>query len=183
MIIQYPVLGAARRWKLAYVLCAVLSGAACSQSAQINETARREAEAMAKDATASYEKAQGAISLRNKYSWEMAVDVSDQQTRNAKFASAAKDLETARDKFSQASAKMSEALNGQKAFDNELATRLSRTSEAYKEWSELAEYERKTWQEASDMTDPKALREKLSEAQKKQQQKKEVVMARLRASG
>jgi hypothetical protein len=180
---QLPNLRPIRRAKLAYVLCVALLSAGCGQSAQINEAARREAEATANDATASYKKAQDIVSLGNKYSWEMAVDVNDQQTRNAKFTSAAKELEAARDKFSQASVKMREALNGQKAFDNELATRLSRMSDAYKRWSELAEFERKAWQEASAMTDPKAIREKLTEAQKQQQKMNEELMSMMRGIG
>jgi hypothetical protein len=177
---QAPNLCSTHWRKLVYVLCAVLLSTGCSQSPQINETARQEAEAISNDAAASYKKAQGIVSLENKYSWEMAVDVNDQQTRNAKFASAAKELEAARDKFMQASAKMREALNGQKAFDNELATRLSRKSELYKLWSEVAEFERKTWQESAGINDPKKLRETLTEAQKEQKKMSEELMSATR---
>lgn len=162
------------------MLCAVLLSAGCNQSPRINEMARQEADATIDDALASYNKAQRIISLENNYSWEMTVEVNDQPTQNAKFAYAAGELETARDKFLQASAKMREALNGQKAFDNELATRLSRMSEAYQRWSELAEFERRNWQEASGLTDSGALREKLTEAQKKQQKMSEELMSMMR---
>ena len=141
---QNSTLCSLHRRKIIYLLCAVLLSIGCSQSPKINETARQEAEATANEATAIYKKAQEIISFENKYSWQMTIDVNDEKTRNAKFVSAAKELETARDKFLLASTKMREALNGQKAFDNELATRLSRMSNAYKQWSEMAEFARKT---------------------------------------
>ena len=112
----------------------------------------------------------------------MAIEVNDEKTRNAKFVSAAKELETARDKFLLASTKIREAMNGQKAFDNEQATRLSRMSNAYKQWSEMAEFERKTLQEASGMTDLKKLREKFTEAQKAWEKMNEDLMSSIRSA-
>jgi hypothetical protein len=75
---------------------------------------------------------------------------------------------------------MREALNGQKAFDNELATRLSRMSGVYKLWAEMAEFERQTWQESAGINDPKKLREKLTEAQKVQKKMSEELMSTIR---
>ena len=166
----------------AYLVSVLLLSAGCSKSA-INETARKEAEAIAKEATGVYEKSQGSISLRNPYTWQAAIEVNDEQTRKGKFVAAAKQLEQARDKFLEASTKMTEALNGQKAFDNQLATQLSRTQRLYQAWSELAEFEMKTWQDASSMSDTKLLTDKLKEAHKKQQKLNEVVTASIQGIG
>jgi hypothetical protein len=153
--------------KLYSLLCAVLLSISCAQSPKINETARQEAETLANEASAIYKKSQQAISFDNKYSWKMAVDVNDAKIRNEKFLSAAKDLESAREKFLQASTKMTEAMNGQTRFDSEEARNLSRKSDTYKMWADMAELERKTLQEASAVTDTKALSQKLTEAQEK----------------
>lgn len=155
------------RRKFFSLLCAVLLCISCTKSPKINETARQEAETLAKEATAVYEKSQQTISFKNKYSWEMAINVDDAKTRNGKFLSAAKDLELAKEKFLQASAKMTEAMNGQTKFDSDEAKKLSQKSQTYKMWSEMAEFERKTLQDATLVSDPKPLQQKLTEAQEK----------------
>ena len=169
--------------KFVCLLCAVLLAIGCSLSPKINETAKQEAETIANDASRIYQKAQEIVSMEIEYGWSLILEVNDTKTRNEKFISAAKELETARDKFLQASAKMNEALNGQKKYDNEQATRLSRMSEAYKRFSERAEFERKTWQEASTLTDPKLLRQKLTEAQKIQNKMTKDLMSFMRGIG
>ena len=166
------------------VLCTVvLAITACSRSPEINETVRKEAETIADQASAAYKEARSSVSLDNKYSWQGAIEVNDEKTRNEKFTAAAKGLEVARDKFLDASKKMKDALGGQAAFDNKLATRVSRTSEAYKYWSDLAEFERKTWKDAAETTDANVLKQNLSVAQQKQQKMNEVLMAMMQGIG
>ena len=65
---------------------------ACSRSPQINETARKEAEAIADEATVAYKDARRSVSLDNKYSCQGAIEINDEPTRNEKFTTAARDL-------------------------------------------------------------------------------------------
>jgi hypothetical protein len=169
--------------KIYGLLCLALLSIGCAQAPKINAAARQEAETLANDATALYKKSQQAISFDNKYSWKMAVDMDDAKTRNGKFLSAAKDLESARDKFLQASTKMTEAMNGQTRLDSDEAGNLSRMSRAYKLWSDMAELERKTLQDASVMTDPKALDQKLTEAQENRDKMNKDLMEIIRLAG
>lgn len=108
--------------------------------------------------------------------------MNDAKTRNEKFLTAAKDLESARDKFLQASTKMTEAMGGQDRLDSEEAGNLSRRSGAYKMWSDMAELERKALQEASTMIDTKAIHQKLDETQEKRDKMNKDLMELIRLS-
>lgn len=172
----------ARRRTLYGVLLIILLGISCAQTPKIDEMARKEAESLANEASALYKKSQQSVSFDNKYSWMMAVGVDDAKTRNGKFASAAKDLDSTRDKFLQASTKMTEAMNGQTRLDSEEARDLWNRSNSYKMWAEMAEFERKTLQEATAVTDPKALEKKMTEAQEERDQMNKNLMAQMRVS-
>lgn len=161
--------------KLFSLLCAVLLCVSCTKLPKINEAARQEAETLAKDATASYEKSQKSVSFANKYSWQ--VDVDDAKTRSGKFLAAAKDLELARDKFLQASTKIAEAMNGQTSFDSDEARYLWQKSRGYKAWSDMAEFERTALQDAAAMTDTKTQNQKLTVAQEKRDEMNKELMA------
>ena len=152
------------RKKLGALVCLALLSIGCG-SAKIDTAAQKEGETLANEASAVYKKSQQSISFDNKYSWDTAVNMDDEKTRNGKFTAAAKDLEAAKDKFSQASAKMKQAMNGQDKFASAETKTLAQKSQTYKMWSDLAEFERKTLQDASTMTDKKALIQKLTEAQ------------------
>lgn len=165
------------------LLCAILLCISCTKLPKINETARQEAETLAKDAAAVYEKSQQAVSFQNKYTWMSAISMDDVKTRSAKFLSAAKDLESAKDKFSQASAKMTEAMNGQTRLDSDEARYLHSKSTAYKMWAEMADFESKTLRDASNVTDKKALEQKLTEAQEKRDKLNKELMEYMRVWG
>lgn len=51
------------------LLCIALLCISCAQSPKINETARKEAETLANDASNIYKKSQQSISFDNKYTW------------------------------------------------------------------------------------------------------------------
>ena len=131
--------------KIICLLWAVLliSGCGSSQSAKFNEAARKEADTAENEGVTAYKRAVESISLENRYGVESAMTMSDWKTNKAKFAAAARDYETARDKFALASTKMREAINGQRSFDNKRAGFLERSSTAFELWSEMAEFERK----------------------------------------
>lgn len=170
--------------KIICLLWAVLLiiGCGSSQSAKINEAARKEAETAEKEAVTAYKKAGESISLENRYSVEFATTMGDWKTNKAKFAAAAKDYETARDKFALASTKMREAMSGQASFDNKEAGFLGRSSEAFKLWSEMAEFERKTCQDWSEAKDPKAIKDNLDAAVKARRKMNDEVMSMIRAT-
>lgn len=170
--------------KIICLLWAVLLiiGCGSSQSVKINEAARKEAETAEKEAVTAYTKAGQSISLENRYGVEMATTMGDWKTNKAKFAAAAKDYETARDKFALASTKMREAMGGQASFDNKEAGFLGRSSEAFKLWSEMAEFERKTCQDWSEAKDPKAIKDNLDAAVKARKKMNDEVMSMIRAA-
>ena len=169
--------------KTIWLLCAVLLIAGCgsSQSAKINEAARKEAQTAENEAVKAYTRAVESVSLENRYGVEMAATMGDWKTNKAKFAAAAKDYGTARDKYSLASTKMREAMNGQASFDNKEAGFLGRSSEAFKLWSEMAEFERKTCQDWSEAKDPKAIQDNLDMAIKARKKMNDEVMSMMRA--
>jgi hypothetical protein len=154
----------------------------CGSSPKINDAALREGEALGKEASALYEKAQTDISLANKYTWQAWVDVRSAKDRDQQLTATAKELEAVRDKFAAASSKMKEALNGQKPFDSNEAKHASKMSEAYRQWSEMVEFERKTWQESVGVADAKALNDKLTDATNKYKKMNEDVMASIKAA-
>jgi hypothetical protein len=162
--------------KIICLLWAALLIAGCGRSVKFNEVARKEAEAAENEAVTAYTKAGKSISLENRYS----VATGDSKTLKAKLAAAARDYETARDKFALASTKMREAMNGQMSFDNKEAGFLGRSSEAYKLWSEMAEFERKTCQDWSEAKDPKAIEDNLDVAVKARKKMSDGVMSMLR---
>jgi hypothetical protein len=69
-------------------------------------------------------------------------------------------------------------MNGQMSFDNKEARFLGRSSEAYKLWSEMAEFERKTCQDWSQAKDPKAIEANLDVAVKARNKMSDAVMSR-----
>jgi mevalonate pyrophosphate decarboxylase len=77
---------------------------------------------------------------------------------------------------------MTEAMNGQASFDSDEARILFRKSDTYKMWAEMAELERKTLQEASTMTDTKAMTQKLTETQEKRDKLNKVLMESIKAA-
>jgi len=170
--------------KIICLLWAVLFliGCGSSQSVKINEGARKEAETAEKEAVTAYKKAGESISLENRYGVEMATTMGDWKTTKAKFAAAARDYETARDKFALASTKMREAMNGQASFDNKEVGFLGRSSAAFKLWSEMAEFERKTCQDWSEAKDPKAIQDNLDAAVKARKKMNDEVMSMIRAA-
>ena len=165
--------------KTLWLLCAVLLIVGCgrSQSAKFNEAARKEAETAKNEAVKAYTRAVESISLENRYGVEMATTMGNWKTNKAKFAAAARDYETARDKFALASTKMREAMNGQASFDNKEAKFLGRSSEAFKLWSEMAEFERKTCQDWSEAKDPKTIQDNLDVAVKARKKMNDAVMS------
>lgn len=165
------------------LLCAFLFCVSCTNLPKINETARQEAETLAKEATALYEKSQQPVSFQNKYTWMSAISMDDAKTRSGKFLSVAKGLESAKDKFLQASAKMTEALNGQTRFDSDDAKKLQGKSQIYKMWAEMADFESKSLQDASAVTDKKALEQKMTEAQEKRDKMNKELMEYIRVRG
>lgn len=160
------------------LLGAVLLIVGCGRSVKVNEAARKEAEAAENEAVTAYTRAGKSISLENRYS----VAIGDWKTNKAKLAAAAKDYETARDKFALASTKMREAMNGQASFDNKEAGFLGRSSTAYKLWSEMAEFERKTCQDWSEAKDPKAIQDNLDAAVKARKKMNDEVMSMIRSA-
>ena len=170
--------------RLICLLCAVLLIAGCgsSRSVKINEVARQEAETAENEAVAAYKKALESISLENRYGVEMATTMGDWKTSKAKFAAAARDYETARDKFALASTKMREAMNGQASFDNKRVGYLGRTSTAFKLWSEMAEFERKTCQDWSEAKGPKAIQDNLDVALKARKKMNDEVTSMIRSA-
>ena len=166
------------------LLCAVLLIVGCgsSRSARFNEMARMEAETAENEGGTAYTKAIESISLDNRYGVEMATTMGDWKTNKAKFAAAARDYETARDKFALASTKMREAMNGQASFDNKRAAYLGRRSTAFKLWSEMAEFERKTCQDWSEAKNPKAIQDNLDVALKARKQMNGEVMSMIRSA-
>ena len=170
--------------KTIWLLCAVLLTVGCgsSQSAKINEAARMEAETAGNEAVTAYNRAGKSISLENRYAAESAATLGDWKTNKAKFAAAARDYETARDKFALASTKMREAMNGQASFDNKRAAYLGRRSTAFKLWSEMAEFERKTCQDWSEAKNPKAIQDNLDVALKARKQMNGEVMSMIRSA-
>ena len=170
--------------KTIWLLCAVLLIAGCgsSQSAKINEAARKEAQTAENEAVKAYTRAVESVSLENRYGVEMAATMGDWKTNKAKFAAAAEDYDTARVKFALASTKMREAMNGQASFDNKEAGSLGRSSEAFKLWSEMAEFERKTCQDWSEAKDPKAIQDNLDVAVKARKKMNDEVMSMIRAA-
>jgi len=170
--------------KTIWLLCAVLLIAGCgrSQSVKINEAARKEAQTAENDAVTAYKRAGESISLENRYGVEMATTMGDWKTNKAKFAAAAEDYDTARVKFALASTKMREAMNGQASFDNKEAKFLGRSSEAFKLWSEMAEFERKTCQDWSEAKDPKTIQDNLDVAVKARKKMNDAVMSMMRAA-
>jgi len=169
--------------KTIWLLCAVLLIAGCGslKPAKFNEGARQEAETAENEAVAAYKKAVESISLENRYGVEMATTMGEWKTNKAKFAAAAEDYDTARVKFALASTKMREAMNGQASFDNKEAGSLGRSSEAFKLWSEMAEFERKTCQDWSEAKDPKAIQDNLDMAIKARKKMNDEVMSMMRA--
>jgi len=165
------------------LLCAVLLIVGCgsSRSARFNEMARMEAEKAENEGGTAYTKAIESISLDNRYGVEIATTMGDWKTNKAKFAAAAEDYDTARVKFALASTKMREAMNGQASFDNKEAGSLGRSSEAFKLWSEMAEFERKTCQDWSEAKDPKAIQDNLDMAIKARKKMNDEVMSMMRA--
>ena len=160
----------------------LIVGCGSSKSVSINETARKEAETAENEAVAAYKKAVESVSLENRYGVEMTATIGDWKTNRAKFAAAATDYRTARDKFSLASTKMREAMNGQASFDNKEAGSLGRSSEAFKLWAEMAEFERKTCQGWSEAKDPKAIQDNLDVAVKARKKMNDEVMSMFRAA-
>ena len=161
------------------LLCAVLLIVGCgsSRSARFNEMARMEAEKAENEGGTAYTKAIESISLDNRYGVEIATTMGDWKTNKAKFAAAAEDYDTARVKFALASTKMREAMNGQASFDNKEAKFLGRSSEAFKLWSEMAEFERKTCQDWSEAKDPKTIQDNLDVAVKARKKMNDAVMS------
>jgi hypothetical protein len=170
--------------KIICLLWAVLLIVGCgrSQSAKINEAARMEAETAGNEAVTAYKRAGESISLENRYGAAMAATIGDWKTNKAKFAAAAEDYDTARVKFALASTKMREAMNGQASFDNKEAGFLGRSSEAFKLWSEMAEFERKTCQDWSEAKDPKAIQDNLDVAVKARKKMNDAVMSMMRSA-
>ena len=170
--------------KTIWLLCAVLLIAGCgsSQSAKINEAARKEAQTAENEAVKAYTRAVESVSLENRYGVEMATTMGEWKTNKAKFAAAAEDYDTARVKFALASTKMREAMNGQASFDNKEAGSLGRSSEAFKLWSEMAEFERKTCQDWSEAKNPKAIQDNLDVALKARKQMNGEVMSMIRSA-
>lgn len=170
--------------KFIFLLCGVLLIVGCgsSRAVKINETARKEAGMAETDAVTAYTKAVESISLENRYGVEIATTMGEWKTNKAKFAAAAKNYETARDKFALASTKMREAMNGQASVDNKEAGFLGRSSEAYKLWSEMAEFERKTCQDWSEARDPKAIQDNLDVAVKARKKMNDEVMSMIRSA-
>jgi hypothetical protein len=170
--------------KIICLLWAVLLIVGCgrSQSVKINEVARQEAETAENEAVAAYKKAVEGISLENRYGVEMATTMGNWKTNKAKFAAAARDYETARDKFALASTKMREAMNGQASFDNKRVGYLGRSSTAFKLWSEMAEFERKTCQDWSEAKDPKAIQANLDVVVKARKKMNDEVMSTIRSA-
>jgi hypothetical protein len=170
--------------KTIWLLCAVLLIIGCgkSQSAKFNEAARMEGETAGNEAVTAYNRAGKSISLENRYAAESAATLGDWKTNKAKFAAAAGNYETARDKFALASTKMREAMNGQASFDNKEARFLGRSSEAFKLWSEMAEFERKTCQDWSEAKDPKAIQDNLDVAVKARNKMSDAVMSMMRSA-
>jgi hypothetical protein len=170
--------------KIIYLLCAVLLIVGCgrSQSAKFNEVARKEADTAENEAVKAYTRAIESISLDNRYGVEMATTMGNWKTNKAKFAAAARDYETARDKFALASTKMREAMNGQASFDNKRVAYLGRSSTAFKLWSEMAEFERKTCQDWSEAKDPKAIQDNLDVAVKARKKMNDAVMSMMRSA-
>jgi hypothetical protein len=162
------------------LLWAVLLIVGCGKSAKFNQAARMEAETAGNEAVTAYKRAGESISLENRYGAESAATIGDWKTNKAKFAAAAGNYETARDKFALASTKMREAMNGQASFDNKEARFLGRSSEAFKLWSEMAEFERKTCQDWSQAKDPKAIQDNLEVAVKARNKMNDAVMSMMR---
>jgi hypothetical protein len=160
----------------------LIVGCGSSKSVSINETARKEAETAENEAVAAYKKAVESVSLENRYGVEMTATIGDWKTNRAKFAATAKDYGTARDKYSLASTKMREAMNGQASFDNNEAGYLGRSSEAFKLWAEMAEFERKTCQGWSEEKDPKSIQNNLDVAVKARKKMNDEVMSMIRAA-
>jgi hypothetical protein len=170
--------------KTIWLLCAVLLIVGCgrSQSVKFNETARKEADTAENEAVAAYTRAVESISLDNRYGVELATTMGDWKTNKAKFAAAAEDYDTARVKFALASTKMREAMNGQASFDNKRAAFLGRSSEAFKLWSEMAEFERKTCQDWSEAKDPKAIQDNLDVVLKARKKMNDEVTSMIRSA-
>ena len=170
--------------KIICLLWAVLLIIGCgrSQSVKINETARKEAETAENEAVKAYKRAVESISLENRYGVEMATTMGDWKTNKAKFTAAARNYETARDKFALTSTKMREAMNGQASFDNKRAAYLGRSSTAFKLWSEMAEFERKTCQDWSEAKDPKAIQANLDVVVKARKKMNDEVMSMIRSA-
>jgi len=170
--------------KTIWLLCAVLLIIGCgkSQSAKFNEAARMEAETAGNEAVTAYTRAGKSISLENRYGAESAATMGDWKTNKGKFAAAARDYETARDRFALASTKMREAMNGQASFDNKEAGYLGRSSTAFKLWSEMAEFERKTCQDWSEAKNAKAIQDNLDVAIKARKKMNDEVMSMMRSA-
>lgn len=166
------------------LLCAVLLIVGCgrSHSAKFNEAARMEAETAENEAVKAYTRALESISLENRYEVEMATKMGDWKTNKAKLAAAARDYETARDKFALTSTKMREAMNGQASFDSKRLAYLGRLSTAFKLWSEMSEFERKTCQDWSQAKDPKAIQGNLDVAIKARKKMNDEVTSMIRAA-
>ncbi|MEP7211820.1 MAG: hypothetical protein ABI791_02015 [Acidobacteriota bacterium] len=149
---------------------------------KIDKAALAEGEAAGKDASVLYEMSQKEISLANKYSWQKWVELRGAKERDAQLAVTAKQLEAARDKFTAASTKITESLRGQNPFTNDETKSASRMGDAYRKWSEMAEYERKTLQESVGINDVKVLTDKFTEAGAKQAKMNENVMAIIKSA-
>jgi hypothetical protein len=151
------------------LFAAFASAAACKtnpRAPQVNQKARAEAEASAKEAAQVYRKTKDLLDY--KFSSFPASDAlaAIKKGRHL-FEDEATDFETAADEFRQASAKYFEALNGGKESDSELHQRLYRLSEAYGKWAELAELDRRICQEAAEIKDLKSFTDKAEELDEK----------------
>jgi len=141
-----------------------------------------EAEKAENEGGTAYTKAIESISLDNRYGVEIATTMGDWKTNKAKFAAAAEDYDTARVKFALTSTKMREAMNGQASFDNKRAAYLERRSTAFKLWSEMAEFERKTCQDWSEAKNPKAIQDNLDVALKARKKMNDEVTSMIRSA-
>ena len=126
---------------LLLIVAIFVPAAACKRSPRapvINRQARAEAEAAAKEAAQLYRKTKDLLDYKLS-SFQTSDALAAIRKGKLLFESEAADFKAAEDKFNEASGKYAGALGGGEAADSELHRRLSRLSEAYKKWAELAE--------------------------------------------
>jgi hypothetical protein len=160
------------------------SAAACKTNPPpptINQRARAEAEAAAKEAAQLYRKTKNLLDYKPS-SFPAPDALAAIKKGKLLFDDEAADFKTAEDEFTQASAKYAEALNGGKESDSELHRRLFELSEAYKKWAELAELDRQICQAAAGIKDLKSFADRAKELDEKARKLKDEVKQEIMTS-